>query len=110
MPPAARSAVSLRTVAVNSPAILTLPRLLGDDAVDTLRDRIYDLLIEPGTRLSLDASRVEDISPAGVGVLIAAALLAQRTRSTLQIAEPSDTLRRILARHQHVAEILDPAV
>jgi anti-anti-sigma factor len=89
--------------------VLALPGMVCADAIETLRDNLYDLLRKPGTHVILDASEVEAISAAGIGVLIAAALLAQQTGSTLQITGPSTALCRVLARHEHVAEILDAA-
>ena len=88
--------------------VFTLPSLLGDDDAETLRDDLYDLLRTPGTPVTLDANGVEGISTTGIGVLIAAALVAQSTGSTLHIRRPSDAaIRRVPARYEHVAEILD---
>lgn len=87
--------------------VITLPRSLNDEAADTLRDNVYEAIRAAENHVALDGANVEDISPAGVGVLVAAALLAQSAGSSLQIQRPSSPLRRLLARHQHVAEILD---
>jgi STAS domain len=55
-----------------------LPAVLHAGGVDQLRDRLYRLLRHAGSEVVLDGSSVEEISPAAVGVLVAAALLAQR--------------------------------
>jgi anti-anti-sigma regulatory factor len=89
--------------------VVELAPSLCTDTVETLRDHLYDLLREPGRHVVLDGSELEDISAAGVGVLIAAGLVAQQTGATLQIANPSPVLRRTLVRHQHVAKILNTA-
>ena len=90
-----------------APVVVALSPTPCDDGIESLRDGLYDLLLDKNSHIILDAADVRSISAAGVGVLIAAALIAQKTGATLQIANPSSTVRHLLLRHQHMVEIIE---
>jgi anti-anti-sigma regulatory factor len=79
-----------------------LPAVLHAGAVDELRDRLYRLLRHAGSEVVLDGSSVQEISPAAAGVLVAAALLAQQTGSTLRVARPSPVLQHALRPYRDI--------
>jgi anti-anti-sigma regulatory factor len=96
-PAASRPARATMTAAPPAGLVtVRLPAVLHAEAVDQLRDRLYRLLQPAGSEVVLDGSSVEVISPATVGVLVAAALLAQKTGSALHVGRASPALRRAL--------------
>jgi anti-anti-sigma regulatory factor len=88
--------------------IVWLPAVLHAGAVDQLRGRLYRLLRHAGSQVVLDGSSVEEISPAAVGVLVAAALLAQKTGSTVHVTRPSPVLQRALRPYRDIGLAAKP--
>lgn len=85
---------------------VALPRQLHAHQVEKLRDRLYKPLRDPSNHLVLDGANVEHITPAGICVLVAAALLAQQTGATIHLTRPSPALHRELRRYRHIAGLL----
>jgi anti-anti-sigma factor len=86
---------------------IRLPSVLDGPAVDQLRTTLYQL-IENTTprRIIVDSSQVTILSDVGLGVLVAAALLAQRHQVTLTLSSPSQRVLFAIDRHPTLSRVL----
>jgi anti-anti-sigma regulatory factor len=105
--PGSPPAVARRTHSRPQPARLALPAELTATAIDRLRDELYRHVRHSTANIILDGRDVRQISAAGVGVLIAAALLARTRGTSVCIARPSDDLRRALRGYAGAGLILE---
>jgi anti-anti-sigma regulatory factor len=89
------------------PERLVLPAELTATAIDRLRDELYRHVRHSAAHIVLDGRDVRQVSAAGIGVLVAAALLAQAKGTSVRIARPSDDLRQALRGYAGTGLILD---
>ncbi|MDX6284562.1 MAG: hypothetical protein QOG53_47 [Frankiales bacterium] len=77
---------------------LTLPTALVGEEVDRLRPALLTYVRQAGGPIvSLDATDVELISSSGLGLLVAAALVAQEHGRRLQVRRCSELFRESIA-------------
>jgi anti-anti-sigma regulatory factor len=88
-------------------ARLLLPAELSATAIDRLRDELYQHVRRSPVPVVLDGRAVRHISPAGIGVLVAAALLAQANGTSVRIDQPSESLRQAVRGYAGAGLILD---
>jgi anti-anti-sigma regulatory factor len=82
-----------------SPAsdIITLPPILADEHVDEIRNALLPRARAcDGDEVIIDGAAVRVVSAAGLGVLVAAALVAQVHRGTLVVCGASEDLARAI--------------
>ena len=84
-----------------------LPAELSGTAIDRLRDELYRHVRSNPAPVVLDGRGVRHVSPAGIGVLVAAALLAQASGTSLRISRPSESLRQAVRGYAGAGLILD---
>ena len=84
-----------------------LPAELTGTAIDRLRDQLYQHVRGNSAPVVLDGRAVRHIFPAGIGVLVAAALLAQASGTSVRIDQPSESLRQALSGYAGAGLILD---
>jgi anti-anti-sigma factor len=76
---------------------ITLPALLDGAEVERLRPDLMRAVRQAQTAVVLDASAVELISSAGLGMLVAAALIGAERGVRIEVARPSPLFRQSLA-------------
>jgi anti-anti-sigma factor len=85
-----------RNRATLSPVTITLPANLAEAEVDRVRPELMRAVRLAESVVVLDAARVELISSAGLGMLVAAALIGAERGIRLQVARPSALFRQSL--------------
>jgi anti-anti-sigma factor len=76
---------------------ITLPRLLDGEEAERLRPTLLRAVRSADAVVVLDAANVQLISSAGLGMLVAAALIGAESGVRIEVARPSELFRQSLA-------------